>query len=108
MLAFFHCKVNMSHSWKSGPLHVADLQTCRKASTCLCIHRLLINLFCGGSTHQGICLCRKVWQTLGLGPRYAATAVQPNSNQLEIIARLVTQGKLKAVIDRVLPLEQAR
>ena len=49
-----------------------------------------------------------MWQTLGLGPKYAATAVQPNSNQLEIIAKLVTEGKLKAVIDRVLPLEQAR
>jgi len=34
--------------------------------------------------------------------------VQPNNAQLEIIAKLIAQGKLKAVIDTVLPLEQAQ
>lgn len=53
-------------------------------------------------------LYRKIWQTIGWGPKYGSTAVQPSSTQLEIIARLVTEGKLKPVIDRVLPIEQVQ
>ena len=49
-----------------------------------------------------------LWQWLGWGPKYEVTIVKPNSSQLEIIGRLVTEGKLKAVIDRVMPLEQAQ
>lgn len=45
---------------------------------------------------------------MGLGPRYGVIVVQPNNVQLEIIAHLIAQGKLKAVVDRVLPLEQAQ
>ena len=52
--------------------------------------------------------CRKLWCTVGLGPRYGVIVVQPNNAQLEIIAKLIAQGKLKAVIDKVLPLEQAQ
>lgn len=45
---------------------------------------------------------------MGLGPRYGVIVVQPKNVQLEIIAKLIAQGKLKAVIDRVLPLEHAQ
>lgn len=45
---------------------------------------------------------------VGWGPRYGVIVVQPNNVQLEIIAKLIAQGKLKAVIDRVLPLQYAQ
>ena len=51
---------------------------------------------------------RKVWQVLGLGPRYGITFVLPSSNTMAAIGKLMAEGKLKAVIDRVLPLEDAR
>lgn len=50
----------------------------------------------------------KVWQLLGLGPRYGITFVLPSSNTMAAIGKLMAEGKLKAVIDRVLPLEEAR
>ena len=51
---------------------------------------------------------RKVWQVLGLGPRYGITFVLPSSNTMAAIGKLMAEGKLKAVIDRVLPFEEAR
>ncbi|KAL3143625.1 hypothetical protein ABBQ38_002422 [Trebouxia sp. C0009 RCD-2024] len=49
-----------------------------------------------------------LWQLIGWGPRYEVTIVKPNSSQLEIIGRLLTEGKLKAVIDKAAPLDQAQ
>lgn len=44
---------------------------------------------------------------LGMGPTYGLTLVAPNGAQLAKISELISQGKVKPVLDRVYPLEQA-
>lgn len=44
---------------------------------------------------------------LGLAPRYRVVVVSPNGAQLERVAALVAEGKVKPVIAAVMPLEQA-
>ena len=50
---------------------------------------------------------RMAWGMLGMGPRYGLTIVHPDGLQLQRIADLISQGKVKPVVDRVFPLEQA-
>jgi len=44
---------------------------------------------------------------VGLGPRYRVVLVSPNGGQLEEIAKLAAEGKVKPIIARTLPLAQA-
>ncbi|KAK9818016.1 hypothetical protein WJX72_005720 [[Myrmecia] bisecta] len=48
-----------------------------------------------------------VFSTLRLGVRTGTTLVKPNGKQLRQIGDLIQRGKIKPVVDRVLPLEQA-
>ena len=54
--------------------------------------------------------CRKAlnWKGAGPGPRYNVVIVQPSRADMEAALRLVQQRRLKPIIDKVLPLEQAR
>ncbi len=54
------------------------------------------------------CRCRKLLSELRWGPRYHFLVMLPNGRQLGELGQLVQEGQLKTVIDRVLPLEQAR
>ncbi|GAB4813063.1 hypothetical protein N2152v2_000109 [Parachlorella kessleri] len=45
---------------------------------------------------------------LGLGPRYKVITAGPSGEQMRAVVALVQEGKLKPIVDRVLPLEQAR
>ena len=40
--------------------------------------------------------------------RYTVTFVQPNGEQLGIIAQLIADGKVKPVVEQVIPLDKAR
>jgi hypothetical protein len=51
---------------------------------------------------------RKLLSALRLGPRYRLVLVEPDGAGLAKVGQLVEQGKVKPVIDRVLPLEQVR
>ena len=53
------------------------------------------------------CLRRMAWGMLGMGPTYGLTIVHPDGVQLQKIADLISQGKVKPVLDKVFPLEQA-
>ncbi len=52
--------------------------------------------------------CRKLLSTLRLGPRYHLVVMDPEGASLAKVGQLVEEGKLKPVIDRVLPLERVR
>ena len=52
-------------------------------------------------------VCRLALGTVGLGPKYHLGFVRPNGRQMQKVARLLAEGKLKAVIDRTFPLEDA-
>jgi hypothetical protein len=60
--------------------------------------------------HLPVALCSKAlnWQGAGPGPRYNVVVVRPSGQQMREMLELVQRRKLKPVIDRVLPLEQAR
>ncbi len=49
----------------------------------------------------------KLFGTLRLGPKYKVILVAPNGEQMAEAAKLVEGGKLKAIIDRKMPLEEA-
>jgi NADPH:quinone reductase-like Zn-dependent oxidoreductase len=49
----------------------------------------------------------KLFGALRLGPKYKVILVSPNGEQMAEIAKLLESGKLKVVIDRKLPLEEA-
>lgn len=51
--------------------------------------------------------CRLVWGTLGLGPKHHFGFVRPDGRKMQELARLVAEGKIKAIIDKTFPLEQA-
>lgn len=53
-------------------------------------------------------VCRKLLSLLGRGPRYHLILMDSNGKDLAAIGRLVEEGKLKPIIDKVLPLEQVR
>ena len=44
---------------------------------------------------------------LGMGPRYGLTLVAPNGAQLAKISSLISEGKVKPIVDKIYPLEQA-
>ena len=46
--------------------------------------------------------------TLRWGPRYQPVVVQPSGLDLEVITKLVEEGKLRPVIDRLFKLEDVR
>ena len=45
--------------------------------------------------------------TIGLGPKYHLGFVRPNGRQMQEVAQLLAEGKLKAVIDKTFRLEDA-
>ena len=52
-------------------------------------------------------ICRLALGTVGLGPKYHLGFVRPNGRQMQEVARLLAEGKLKAVIDKTFPLVDA-
>jgi NADPH:quinone reductase-like Zn-dependent oxidoreductase len=42
-----------------------------------------------------------------MGPSYGVTAVSPNGSQLQHIADLIADGKVKPILDRTYTLEEA-
>ncbi len=52
-------------------------------------------------------LRRTLLGKVGLAPHYHMLIVHPDRKQLEAIAGLVAEGKLRPIIDRILPLDQA-
>lgn len=44
---------------------------------------------------------------LRMGPTYGVTAVKPNGVQLQKIADMVAEGKVKVILDRTYLLEEA-
>lgn len=51
---------------------------------------------------------RKFRAALRLGPRYTMAVGVPGGEDLEAIAKLVEEGRLRAVVDRVFSLEDVR
>ena len=51
--------------------------------------------------------CRLALGTLGLGPKYHLGFVKPDGRMMQEVARLLSAGKLKAVIAKTFPLEEA-
>lgn len=51
---------------------------------------------------------RKFRATLRLGPRYMAAVGAPSGEDLEVVTKLVEEGALRAVVDRVFDLEDVR
>lgn len=56
---------------------------------------------------MSLCGLRILWGKLGLGPQYHGIITAPSGKDMQEVAHLVSSGKLKAIIDRKLPLEQA-
>lgn len=44
---------------------------------------------------------------LHFGPSYGVTIVKPNGVQLQKIADLISEGKVKVIVDKVFPLNHA-
>ena len=44
---------------------------------------------------------------LHFGPSYGVTIVKPNGVQLQKIADLISEGKVKVIVDKVFPLSNA-
>ena len=44
---------------------------------------------------------------LHFGPSYGVTIVKPNGVQLQKIADLISEGKVKVIVDKVFPLNDA-
>ena len=44
---------------------------------------------------------------LHFGPSYGVTIVKPNGVQLQTIADLISEGKVKVIVDKVFPLNEA-
>lgn len=42
-----------------------------------------------------------------MGPSYGVTAVHPNGAQLQKISDMIADGKIKVILDRTYPLEEA-
>ena len=51
--------------------------------------------------------CRLALGMLGLGPKYHLGFVKPDGRMMQEVARLLSTGKLKAVIAKTFPLEEA-
>jgi len=52
-------------------------------------------------------LARFVKGALRFGPSYGVTIVKPNGDQLQKIADLISEGKVKVVVDKVFLLKEA-
>ncbi|CAK0750506.1 hypothetical protein CVIRNUC_001996 [Coccomyxa viridis] len=52
-------------------------------------------------------LSRYVMGALHFGPSYGVTIVKPNGVQLQKIADLISEGKVKVIVDKVFPLNNA-
>ena len=50
---------------------------------------------------------RLLWGKLGMGPQYHTIITSPSGKDMQEVAQLLSDGKLKAVIDMKFPLEQA-
>ena len=53
-------------------------------------------------------LCSVLKATLRWGPRYQPVLVQPSGLDLEVITKLVEEGKMRPVVDRTFKLEDVR
>ena len=49
----------------------------------------------------------KAWHWLGWGPQFRVVLVGPNGPQMEQLARTVEAGKLKPIVSKKMPLEEA-
>lgn len=65
-----------------------------------------VSLMASGSLYQAI--KGRVLAALRLAPAFRVLLVEESGAQLADIGKLVEEGKVKPVIDSVLPLEQAR
>ena len=57
---------------------------------------------------NGVIVCSFTKGLLRLGPTYGVTFVAPNGKQLQIIAQLISEGKVKVILDRNFALEEAQ
>ena len=48
-----------------------------------------------------------LWGKLGMGPKYHAIITAPSGKDMQEVAQLVSEGKLKAIIAKKFPLEEA-
>ena len=68
------------------------------------IFELKVVLYRNSGTNADRLEAGKKW----VDKKYSVTFVQPNGEQLGIIAQLIADGKIRPHIDKILPLDKAR